>query len=35
MKKEKNIETKKEEEREGAFSSLRPLLSLRPIVHTH
>ena len=29
------IKIRKEEEREGAFSSSRPLLSLRPMVHTH
>jgi hypothetical protein len=26
---------KREEEKKGAFSSSRPLLSLKPMVHTH
>jgi hypothetical protein len=35
MKKMIKKEKKKKREREGAFSSSRPLLSLRPMVHTH
>jgi hypothetical protein len=31
----KNEKSEKREKREGAFSSSRPLLSLRPMVHTH
>jgi hypothetical protein len=34
IKNEKMIK-KEKKERDGAFSSPRPLLSLRPIVHTH
>ena len=35
MNDEKIDREKKEEEKEGAFSSSRPLLSLKPMVHTH
>jgi hypothetical protein len=31
----RKINKKREEEKEGAFSSSRPLLSLKPMVHTH
>jgi hypothetical protein len=35
MESQKNEKSEKREKREGAFSSSRPLLSLRPMVHTH